>query len=71
MQHVEREKKKNCEVRVFRSAEEEVMSARRLDGGERMSHGDTWARAFPADGTARSQGERVSGLFDVTPLPDG
>lgn len=51
--------------------QEEVMLAQRLEGGEGLSHGDIWARDFPADGTARSQSERVSGLFEVRTLPDG
>lgn len=51
--------------------QENIMLAQRLKGGEGKSHGDIWAIAFTAEGTARSQGKRVSGLFKVTPLPDG
>lgn len=35
--------------------QKEVILAQRLEGDERLSHGDIWARAFSADGTARSK----------------
>lgn len=51
------EKKKGEEGKGAQECEaggqEEVMLAQRLEGGEGLSHGDTWAGAFPADGTAR------------------
>lgn len=50
--------------------QEKAMLAQRLEGGEGMSHGDMWARAFPADGTVGSQGECVFGLLEITPLPE-
>lgn len=51
--------------------QEEAMLAQRLEGGEGLSHGDSQARAFPADGTAGSQSECVSGPFEARTLPDG
>lgn len=56
-----------CEV----GGQEEVMLAQRVEGGEGLSHADIRARAFPEDGRARSQSERVSGLLEVRTLPDG
>ena len=68
-------KRRKCKARVFRSAEARYSGEGNvglsLEGAKGMSHGAIWARAFPAEGTARSQGEHVPGLFQVTPLPEG